>query len=43
VVDKITRVFPAAAIIPMRFGTSPDAGYTGIRTWQEKLAADDLL
>ena len=43
VVDKITRVFPAAAIIPMRFGTSPDAGYPGIRTWQEKLAADDLL
>jgi hypothetical protein len=33
VVDKIHNILQGAAVIPMRFGTDPGAGRSGIQTW----------
>jgi hypothetical protein len=46
---EAVRLLPApqnlvnAAIIPMRFGSSPDAGIVGLRKWQDSLAEKGLL
>ena len=41
--EKITAHLGNAAIIPIRFGDSPDTGHNAIRVWRDKLAADGLL
>lgn len=43
VLAKISQNLVNAAIVPMRFGSSPDAGIKGLRKWQEGLADDGLL
>ena len=43
VLAKISQDLVNAAIVPIRFGSSPDAGIKGLRTWQEGLAGDGLL
>jgi hypothetical protein len=43
VIAKISQNLVNAAIVPMRFGSSPDAGIKSLRKWQEGLAADGPL
>jgi hypothetical protein len=43
VLEKIRQHLGNAAIIPMRFGSSPDAGRPGISIWTEKLEGGGLL
>ena len=43
VLAKITQLLGNAAIIPLRFGSTLDAGLPAIRTWTEKLSANELL
>jgi hypothetical protein len=43
VVAKIQEHLGNAAIIPMRFGSTPDAGRRGIAAWTEKLEGNGLL
>lgn len=40
---KVSQVLGNAAIIPIRFGSSVDAGSPGIRTWTDKLASNGVL
>lgn len=43
VLAKVGQFLGKAAIIPMRFGGTPDAGHPGIRAWTDKLDSDGLL
>jgi hypothetical protein len=43
VLAKVSQRLGNAAVIPMRFGTTPDAGRPGITAWTEKLAGEGLL
>jgi hypothetical protein len=43
VIAKITQIIGNAAIVPMRFGGGSDEGSVGIRTWAEKLGANNLI
>jgi len=43
VFSKVSQNLVNAAIIPMRFGSSPDAGIVGLRKWQDSLAEKGLL
>jgi len=40
---KVGQVLVNAAIIPIRFGSSVDAGSPGIRTWTDEQASNGVL
>jgi hypothetical protein len=43
VLPKISQNLAAAAIVPMRFGSTPDAGIIGLHRWQAGLVEHGLL
>jgi hypothetical protein len=43
VLAKIRQQLGNAAIIPMRFGSSPGTGRPAIRAWTDKLNAEGLV